>query len=374
MTARLSQINKRRAVTDRAYSVWCTNCKTIAEHDAMAAVLIRGGGIAASCCAHLLSEAGLKPATEKLDRSKLPAVMLSAGTQQLLRDVFGREDLLVDLPQIRKRIVAWGPDAKPLILPHSAVVLSEEQLLDRIQEGLEQNEHGSQQDPEWTIVASTNLCRKSIEHAFGRRIAAASPVTLKTTCDQEACWIESLERGWLFLLPKSEDNGWLLSVGDSVQALLGTSRLIGDQIQGMGASRGAFPSHPRIAMPLSETGWLACGTAALGFDPLCGDGTGNAIREAILASAVVRAAVNGFDVESLVMHYQTRLLAGFRRHLASCFDFYKTGHGGSWWGEQLTELQHGLQWCMQQLSGCAAYRYRLNGFTLEAANDEFHRA
>ena len=30
------------------------------------------------------------------------------------------------------------------------------------------------------------------------------------------------------------------------------------------------------------SGWLACGTAAMGFDPICGDGTGYAVREGIL--------------------------------------------------------------------------------------------
>lgn len=333
----------------------------------MASVLIRGEGIAGSCCSRLLGEAGLQITVERLRRPKLPAVMLGEITQKLLRDVFDREDLFAGLPQIRSRVVAWGQDSKPMTVPHSAVVVSEQDLLDHIQQRPGQTEHLKREEPDWTIFASTPLRPSSVEHHFGSRIAAASPARLKPECDAEACWIESLESGWLFLLPSGKGTGWLLSVGGSAESLLEVSRLIKDRIIELGPSQGTFPSHPRIALPLSEPGWLACGTAALGFDPLCGDGTGNATREAILGSAVVRAASSGGDVDSLVAHYQARLLAGFKRHVELCVDFYKSGHSGPWWNNQVDDLERGLAWCSQQLADEDLFRYRLNGFTLEPA-------
>jgi hypothetical protein len=169
----------------------------------------------------------------------------------------------------------------------------------------------------------------------------------------------------LFLLPGGKGTGWLLSVGESVESLLVASRLVQEQIVNIMPARGVFPSHPRIAFPLSAPGWLACGTAAVGFDPLCGDGAGNAVREAILGSAVVRAAIGGGDANSLIAHYQARLLAGFRRHLVLCLDFYKSGCPGKWWDRQIDDLQHGLTWCSEKLAALEASRYRLNGFTLE---------
>jgi len=196
-------------------------------------------------------------------------------------------------------------------------------------------------------------------------MATASPVTLKQGCDAEACWIESREGGWLFLLPSGEGGGWLLSVGDSAEALLGGSRLVAGQIAGIGGTVGSFPAQPRIAEPLGEAGWLACGTAALGFDPLCGDGTGNAAREAILGAAVIRAAAGGADIPPLVAHYRWRLLVGFQRHLEACRQFYKTGHASSWWDQELEALDRGLAWCARQLEKAPAFRYRLNGFVLE---------
>jgi flavin-dependent dehydrogenase len=331
----------------------------------MAAVLIRGAGVAGSCCSRLLGEAGLHVSVERLRRPKLPAIMLGEMTQKLLLDVFGREDLLAGLPRISRRVVAWGRGCESLTLPHSAVVVSEQELLDRIQQGLAQSEPMKCEDPDWTILASAPLGPSSVEHHVGSRLAAASPVKLRAGCDAETCWIESLESGWLFLLPNGKGTGWLLSVGGSAESDLEPSRLIKDQIVELGRSQGTFASHPRIALPLSEPGWLACGAAALGFDPLCGDGTGNATREAILGSAVVRAAIDGGDVDSLVACYHARLLAGFKRHLSLCFDFYRSGRSGPWWDNQLAELERGLAWCSQQFTDRPAFRYRLNGFTLE---------
>src|SRR6185369_3869738 len=137
--------------------------------------------------------------------------------------------------------------------------------------------------------------------------------------------------GWLFLLPSENATGWLLSVGESFETVLGLSRLVKSQILEMSPAKGAFASHPRLALPLSEPGWLACGTGALAFDPLCGDGAGNAAREAILGSAVVCAAIAGDDVDRLVRYYEARLLMGFKRHLSLCLDFYKSGGVSDWW-------------------------------------------
>src|SRR5262249_12722556 len=110
---------------------------------------------------------------------------------------------------------------------------------------------------------------------------------------------------------------------------------------------------------------LACGSGAMAFDPICGDGTANAIREAILAAAVVRTAVAGAeDIPFLLEHYETRLLAGFRKHLAMCLEFYSRGHQTEWWEEQSAALKDGLEWCDAKLGQNPVFHYRLEGFDL----------
>lgn len=328
-------------------------------------ILIRGGGIAAACCEQLLVGAGLPVIVERADRPKLPAIMLGEAAQHLLAEIFDHRDLFDGLPPIRKRVVAWGKNSAPVVLPHSAVVVSEQDLLDRLrpEPSLQTVEQGS--DAVWTVFSSRPLPAGSGDHQFGSRVATAAPVALKAGSEKDACWIESLEQGWLFLLPERE-MAWLLSVGGSADELLADSRLISAQIADAGRAGGSFPCHPRVAEPLCEPGWLACGTAALGFDPLCGDGVGHAAREAILAAAVIRAALAGSDVSALVTHYRTRLLAAFNKHLHACREFYAMGHEGSWWDQELSSLDLGLEWCHEQLQSVTGFRFRLNGFALEA--------
>src|SRR5215469_11259235 len=152
-------------------------------------VLIRGEGVAACCCEHLLRRAGLALIVETAERPKVPAIMLGEATQKLLADVFDRQDLFDSLPRINKRVVAWGMNSKPIALPHSAIVAPEELLLQRILSGLPRCDSAVGPEAAWTIFASRPLPRSLEEHHFGSRIATASAVKLKSGYDPGACWI-----------------------------------------------------------------------------------------------------------------------------------------------------------------------------------------
>ena len=327
-------------------------------------VVIRGEGVAAYGCAHLLRAAGIRPVMETAARPRLPVIMIGESTQALLQDVFGQHDLFAGLPRIHKRMVAWGVNAQPSSLRHSAVVVSEEVLLERLRSTLLRDDPPAPKGSAWAILSSTSLLPASREHHFGARVAEAVKVDLKHSSDPATCWIESLESGWLFLLPCSGGAGWLLSVGSAPELLLDHSRLVGGQVANLSRPVAKFPAYPRITWPLCGPGWLACGTAALAFDPLCGDGSGNSIREAILASAVVRAIREGGSADQVLDHYQARLAAGFKRHLTHCRVFYASGHRGPWWDTELDHLDRGLAWCRRQLRSETEFRYRLIGFDL----------
>jgi hypothetical protein len=334
----------------------------------MTGVLIRGDGVAARCCAHLLSRSGAPVSFQPTDRPRLPAIMLSEPAQALIQEIFGREDLFRDLPRIRRRIVAWGRGASPVELEHSAVVVSEKLLLDSLGPALPNAAAGMDinADVGWTVFASMPLPVAAAEHRFGSRIACAMQVELKPAAQPAACWIESIENGWLFLIANAPGAGWLLSVGLRPHELLEQSRLIREQIAGFQPTAVQFAASPRIVTPLGGPGWAACGTAAMAFDPLCGDGTAHAVREAILASAVIGAAARGDDPVQLIAHYEARLTAGFRRHLAHCLEYYASGCGGPWWESEAESVTQGLDWCGRRLSRHGTFRYRLEGFELKA--------
>jgi hypothetical protein len=98
----------------------------------------------------------------------------------------------------------------------------------------------------------------------------------------------------------------------------------------------------------------------MAFDPLCGDGTAHAVREAILAAAVIRAAAK----DDVLAHYQARLTVGFRRHLALCQGFYTSGGDGPWWRRELDAIQQGIAWCDRRLTAHGDFRYQLRDFEL----------
>ena len=332
----------------------------------MKGVVIRGDGIAACCCAHLLATAGFRVAMEKADRTPVPAVLLSARTQALIGDVFGRRDLFTGLPRIEKRSVAWGPHSESLVLAHSSLIVSEAELAERLRPSGPLDGPKSEWDPRWTILASRSLPTSIVERRFGSRMASALRVELTCGIDTSTCWIESLECGWLFLIPSGDNAGWLLAVGGAHELLLAQSRIVAQLIEGVCGNAAQFPAYPRIADPPCGPGWLACGSAALAFDPLCGDGSGNAIREAILAAAVVRAVAQGAHEEDVLAHYRARLLAGFRKHLELCRQFYAAGHSGPWWNTELDFLQQGIEWCARQMNDSKPFQYGLRGFELHA--------
>ena len=328
-------------------------------------IFISGNGVAACCCAYLLKKAGMRVALQHSDRPRLPAILLSESALSLMEGVFG-ELSFGQSHRISRRMVAWGRDAKAVAVAHSAWVVSEQSLLAALWSKVDLDDEG---EPDWTIFASRPVPTEISDQRFGTRTASVVTVTLAEGTDASSCWIESLDDGWLFLIPNAPGRALVLGVGDLVVSLLQRSRVIGGQIAAHGESAGEFPAHPRILSSLCGDRWLACGTAAMAFDPLCGDGTSHAIREAILAAAIIQAAAGGEDPDELRSHYESRLLAGFGRHLALCSQFYKTGNRGSWWDGELKSLEEGMAWCGKQLGNRRDFRYQLNGFELQPTGE-----
>lgn len=328
----------------------------------MSNVLIRGDGVAGRCCAHLLSRAGVTVTVEPASRAPLPAILLGETAQKLITDIFGLEEPFENLPRIRQRIVAWGPKAEPATIEHSAVVISEAALMDRLGPAPLGSDGRSML---WTIHATKPLPMGTAERSCGSRIAAAIPVELVDSAELETCWMESMPEGWLFLIAAAPRAGWLLAAGGSPEDLLRHSRVVSTRIATMASPSATFPASPRMASPIAAGEWLACGTAAMAFDPLCGDGTAHAVREAILASAVIKATMRGGDVTRLLAHYENRLTAAFLRHLLHCVEYYAAVRG-DWWEKEAGAAKAGIGWCSGRLGGDPKFHYRLNGLELEA--------
>ena len=326
-------------------------------------VHIEGDGVAAACCAQLFSESGQTFTSSRVVRPKLGAVLLSRQTVALLAEIFPSTDLVSVGHPIQKRVVAWGPAAEPITLPHSAIVISEADLLTRLWAQVQvpaQAPAGG-----WKFLSSGASGIQ--QRAFGTRVASVARAVLNRDVDQSACWIESVDSGWLFLLPRGENEAaTLIAVGETPGALLGQSRIVPGLIDTLEGPAAEFPAYPRIADPLCGEGWLACGAAAIGFDPLCGEGTGNAARQAYLATAIIAALRKGEPVEDLLAHYTSRQMHGFLRHLQICLGFYQSGGSGAFWQSEAALLQQGIEWAWQVLKEQAKRpTHRLVGRQLE---------
>ena len=327
--------------------------------------VVHGSGVTAACCIQALAENSFALAAPQTRQIAVGGtLLLSESTQALLCELFREPALFRNVPAIRKRIVAWGDGSSSVTLPHSAVMISENDLLVR----LRQASHPVLCEPTetaWQVFCARGPGSTEAGQPIGSRTATFSKVTLSAGTEREACWMESVDGGWLFLMAAETESGWLIACGEAAEVLLGQSRLIAPQIDSIGATSVPVATSPRIADCLGEPGWLACGTAAMMFDPVCGEGTGNAVREAILASAVVEAAARGEDVSALLQHYRSRLTLGFLRHLHLCAQFYGTGGTSPFWQEQMQATQRGIAMIAQRIQDLPPPVFRLRGFLLE---------
>jgi 2-polyprenyl-6-methoxyphenol hydroxylase-like FAD-dependent oxidoreductase len=285
--------------------------------------------------------------------SDLPALAL-------LRSVLDRPGLFADRPRVSRRVVAWGKD-DPVALPHGALVVSEADLDAAFACG-----PSPAAGPAAFHVHTAAPFPEGALQRFGDRRTEAAEVRFCDPADSDACWIEAVGDGWLFLTPAGGDRAILLSVGAPADTLLPESRLIAGRVAAGGEPFAGFDTTPRLHAPLQGPDWFACGTAAMAFDPICGDGTAQAAREAILVSAVISAIVDGGDREALREHYESMMLASMRRHLRLCAGFYASGGDGSWWRRQLAGLAEGFERCTERLARAPEPRYALHGFRLVA--------
>jgi hypothetical protein len=80
--------------------------------------------------------------------------MLGQMTQEIFEDIFERRDLFEACHRIHRRVVAWVEGRGPISAPHSAVVLSEQALLDQTELRPAEDIEEVPGEPEWRIITS----------------------------------------------------------------------------------------------------------------------------------------------------------------------------------------------------------------------------
>lgn len=368
-------------------------------------VLVRGESVAAAAVAELLRQAGTSfvrgraregEAGQSLrqnqgEAARVPAVMVGAGTRQLLRDIWTTkgEEQTRDLWPIARRVVRWGDRGgtgevgreESVVVPHQGWVIAGEQMGRLVSSGGGKAgcEEDANEEGVFTIYAGgpgEAVAGGRWERVqWGQRTARTFAVRLREGADAQACVAEALTAGWLFLLPVGPREAWLLLVGEYAElgAALEESGPVARRLEprtGEGAREGRrFACAPWLANPVGSggtEGWLCCGAAAAGFDPLGGDGVGNALREAILAAAVTQYGKEKPEqAEAAMAHYVRQLRAGMLRHLEQLLPFYGQGGEGAWWQAQREATAEGAALVRAWLQESGPPRFGLRGFSLQ---------
>jgi hypothetical protein len=331
----------------------------------MAGIDIDGDGISSLCCAHLLARSSIPYSIQSPATRKQPAILIGTQAASLLKDACQAHDLLHTGWKINRRVVQWGAAKEPVCVPHDAIAIPEETLVAGMRDSLEPALKNNKSTINWRIVTSNRESNEAFD-VYGQRLAFSQKVTLKHTEDARSCWTESTRHGWLFLLPFNSSEAALIAAAYEPVKAMEESRLIVPRLASELSQATAAPIAPRLARALYGDGMIQTGTAAMRFDPLCGEGAGHAAREAYLTVAVIRAALRGEPAEDLLDHYSKRLKQAFLRHLIICSSFYSSGGNSDFWRSEENALQNGISELQSQIQRSASMQFRFKGLDLEA--------
>jgi flavin-dependent dehydrogenase len=201
----------------------------------------------------------------------------------------------------------------------------------------------------WTLcAAATAVPPGSRIERFGRRIMLCAEVALRNAADPDTCWIEAGAQGWVFLAPLGRRRAVVQAAfpeaperasATALAEMVGTMPRIASLVADLETPVQLHRIAPAVRDPLAGDEWLALGGTAMALDPICGDGTGQALRSGLLAAAVVTALAEGGDRTMLVAHFTRRLVRSFAAHLAACSQFYQPALFGPSWQREIAETQ-----------------------------------
>ncbi|MEC4814460.1 MAG: NAD(P)-binding protein [Scytonema sp. PMC 1069.18] len=336
----------------------------------MQRALIIGGGVAGLSCAHLLAQHGWEVKIWGKTSHNSPTVLLNDTTCYLLQDIWQLEESFwKNFYVLNQRQVCWGIGADVLNIPQPSVVMNGNYLVKHLEKHLLQKYHqlvhlesppslgelassdflaDAEQQFTWVIDASG---RKSVigshaigsqRHHFGHRCILSQELMLTAASEQTTSWIETVPDGWLFLAPLGENKALLQCMvpitteePEKMLTLLEQTRFIKTFVDTFLDSTHIFEAFPQISDPLCGSKWIAVGDAAFSLDPISGDGTGYALRGAILAISVINSIASGLDKNKCLQHYTLRLRKTFSSHLQQCLKYYSNSFSSSTWKKEI---------------------------------------
>jgi hypothetical protein len=94
-------------------------------------------------------------------------------------------------------------------------------------------------------------------------------------------------------------------------------------------------AFPQIIEPLYGNNWISIGDSSVAFDPISGEGVGNALRGCILATAVLKGIASGMAPDRCLQYYDLRLRRALLQHVTQCISFYSSAFASEKWKEEI---------------------------------------
>ncbi|HKR21998.1 MAG TPA: hypothetical protein VJS17_05345 [Pyrinomonadaceae bacterium] len=315
--------------------------------------------------------------------------MLNAVTIQLIHDIFGDVNyVLRGAHPVNRHYINWGDNRPGEFTPSSGFTLTADVLSTRLFDLLRwdsrliiDGESDAESKFDWDVYAANTRRIGNTDissRRFGQRYAISFDVTLRDDVDCTTSFIEATPRGWLFLAPLGQGRAVLQAVVPdeprnfiaTTRTLLASTKEIKRNVEEFKLAHRPFAIDcaPEKLSRMHGANWLATGTAACSYDPLCGDGTGYAIRAAILAAAVLEGIDRGTTREGLLTYYKLRISYAFYTHLRSCVSLYSTASYADIWRGELDNMEEGISALEKELSRMTTNHYRLHEFELLPMN------
>ena len=290
-------------------------------------VLVRGHGLAALAAAAVLSRQGMAFAMTT-GAAPCRLVTLNRPTQDLIGDVFGA-GVVEGLGACGSRRVDWlpGVDTDGNVDPDARVV-ELDVLLARLRRSIGPVSSSLEHVLSTLVAAGRNT---------NGRLVAAPPLATGvwehlTLGAQKRVSLEGGQRifagddGWIFLAPRPDGSCFVQATvlpGDESSAISMVARALNRSPAAVPSADQWIDTAPALGSAVGSAGELRAGESAVIYDPLCGDGCGNAIRSGVLAAAVAtRAIIHPSEETALREWYRARQHQNFLAHMQACMAAY----------------------------------------------------
>jgi hypothetical protein len=305
---------------------------------------VRGGGLAGLAVAKLFLDRGAIVCVDVAKARASRVVGISLATLSLVAELFDIDpaDLRIG-PMVAARRVCWSDDS-PSVVEQVSLICDAARLSDLLLQRLKRlSPLADDDDFDWIVEASG---RPADIGVFGgdragrfARVVDAPPENQMT--------ITATSDGWVYTAPHPEDGLAVLLIAPTsaqaaaipadVAAWLGRAgrQVRADCVVDIGP---VVPIAPRLARPMHTANTLLVGEAAMALDPLRGDGTGYALRGALLAQAAIAAAVRDGRRERYLAHYENRLQSAFISHLQKCSAHYEAARHSKIWSADIAKM------------------------------------